>query len=123
MQFFRYFFSGGSAFLLYLFLLFVFTEYLHIYHLVSLIIAYSTGIFLNFFISKRFVFSSGQKSSFQIVKFFGVGLVGLCLQYGFVWASTNFLNLYYLYANIIASAVVYVVSFSLNRWFTFQIKS
>src|SRR5579883_2139979 len=82
LQFFRYFLSGGSAFVVYYILLFVFTEYFHIYHLTSLVIAYLVSIIVNFLISKYFVFSShDEQSSRQFVKFFGVAMVGLCLQY------------------------------------------
>ncbi len=121
-QFFRYFFSGGSAFVVYFVLLYVFTEYGHIFHLTSLIIAYLASIFVNFLISKHAVFSSHmQKSSRQFAKFFLVALIGLCLQYGLVYFFTS-LNLQYLIANVVASAMVYVVSFSLNRSFTFREK-
>lgn len=123
-QFFRYFFSGGSAFLVYFALLFVLTEFFYIYHLWSLVIAYVFSIAVNFLISKYFVFSGEElkgngKSSKQFMKFFGVALIGLCLQYLIV----SFLSgsgMQYLFANVIASATVYVVSFSLNRWFTFR---
>jgi len=120
-QFLRYFLSGGSAFVVYFVLLFVFTEYGHIYHLTSLVIAYGISIFVNFFISKYFVFSSHQqKSSQQFVKFFSVALIGFCLQYCLVLLFTQVIILQYLIANVIASALVYIVSFTLNRLFTFR---
>lgn len=121
-QFFRYFFSGGTAFAVYFALLYVLTEYGHLFHMTSLVIAYLISMFVNFLISKYAVFSShGQKSSMQFAKFFSVALVGLCLQYGLVYLFTS-LTLQYLVANVVASAMVYVVSFSLNRSFTFRQK-
>jgi len=121
-QFFRYFFAGGSAFVVYFALLFIFTEFFHVYHLWSLVIAYLISMGVNFFISKHFVFSSGKgESSKEFMKFFSVALLGLCLQY-FIVSFLSGLNIQYLFANIIASATVYVVSFSLNRWFTFREK-
>jgi putative flippase GtrA len=119
-QFFRYFFSGGAAFVVYFVLLLVLTEYLHVFHLTSLLIAYSLSIVVNFLVSKYFVFSQhDQRSSRQFVKFFVVALIGLCLQYLFVSFFTGSFAIQYLIANVIASALVYVVSFSLNRTFTF----
>lgn len=120
-QFFRYFFSGGTAFAVYFVMLFVFTEYFLWHHMVSLVIAYGLSIFVNFFISKYFVFSiHGEKSGQQILKFFTVAFTGLFLQYVFVSLFTGVFNLQYLWANVIASALVYVVSFTLNRIFTFK---
>lgn len=106
--------------MVYFALLFVFTEYGHIYHLTSLVIAYVISIAVNFSISKYFVFSSHrQSSSRQLAKFFLVAMAGLCLQLLFVYVASGRFGLNYLIANVIASALVYVVSFTLNRTFTF----
>lgn len=122
-QFSRYFFSGGMAFAVYFALLFVFTEYGRLYHMTSLVIAYLFSIAVNFTISKYFVFSNHeQKFHRQFLKFFVVAMIGLCLQYIIVSAFTGILALQYLVANVIASALVYVVSFCLNRLFTFRSK-
>ena len=119
-QFFRYFFSGGSAFAVYFVLLFLLTEYARLYHLSSLIIAYVVSIAVNFLISKYFVFSRHDKVVHrQFLNFFIVALLGLCLQYLIVSYFTGLLGIQYLAANVIASALVYVVSFSMNRSFTF----
>lgn len=119
-QFFRYFFSGGSAFAVYFVLLYVLTEYARLYHLSSLVIAYVVSILVNFLISKYFVFSRHDKPVHrQLFNFFLVALIGLCLQYLIVSYFTGLLGIQYLVSNVIASALVYVVSFSMNRSFTF----
>ena len=119
-QFFRYFFSGGSAFAVYFSLLYLLTEYVHLHHLSSLVIAYLVSVAVNFFISRYFVFSRHDRNVHrQFLNFFLVALLGLCLQYLMVSYFSGLLGVQYLVANIIASALVYVVSFSMNRSFTF----
>jgi putative flippase GtrA len=120
-QFFRYFISGGTAFLAYMVLLFILTEYLGIFHLLSLVIAYSISIGLNFIISKFFVFQNRNKRAIgQLCKFFTIAFTGLLLQFLFVYIGTELLHMEYLIANIIASAIIYVFSFSLNKLISFK---
>lgn len=122
-QFLRYFFSGGSAFVVYFLLLLLLTEWFYQHHLVSLVIAYMISIFVNFFLSRFFVFSRRDgHMGHQLGKFFGVAVFGMLLQYLVVSFLTS-VQVHYLMANIVASAVVYVVSFSLNRSITFRAHS
>ena len=132
-----YFFSGGSAFVSYMAMLYFFTEWLHLYHLVSLVVAYALSICVNFVISKYVVFArrgAGERAGGHIqtnmradarrelVRFCAVALVGLALQFVIVFLLTNLLLLQYFIANVIGSALVYLVSFSLHKFFTFSAK-
>lgn len=120
-QFFRYFISGGTAFMVYIVILFILTEYFNIFHLTSLVMAYAIAIIINFVISKFFVFQSKkEKYSSQFYKFFIVALVGLALQFLIVYVGTEYLYIKYLFVNIIASAFIYLFSFSLNKLITFK---
>ena len=120
-QIFRYFFSGGFAFVVYMSILLVLTDFFHFFHLVSLVIAYVLSIFCNFTISKYFVFVDKKTRSMpQLVKFFGVAMVGLILQFLIVWSFTRYFSVTYLLANIFASALIFVLSFSLNKIITFR---
>lgn len=138
-----YFFSGGSAFVSYMAMLYFFTEWLHLYHLVSLVVAYALSICVNFVISKYVVFArrgGGERAGRggpagghiqtnmradarrELVRFCAVALVGLALQFVIVFLLTNLLLLQYFIANVIGSALVYLVSFSLHKFFTFSAK-
>ncbi len=118
----KYFISGGSAFAVYFLLLTFLTEVFQIYHLTSLGIAYFLSIFVNFFISKYFVFvEKKNKSSMQILKFFCIAFLGLFLQFFITYFFTKFVDANYLIANVIASGFIFLVSFSLNKYFTFSI--
>jgi putative flippase GtrA len=120
-QFLRYGVSGGSAFVVYFVLLFACTEYFAFHHLVSLVVAYVISIFVNFTISRFFVFRSKNAAILkEAVSFFLVAMVGLVLQALIVWVGVEILELNYLLMNILASGVVYGVSFTLNKFLTFR---
>ena len=120
-EFLRYGVSGGSAFVVYFVLLFVCTEYLSFHHLVSLVVAYVISIFVNFVISRFFVFRSKSAAILkEAVSFFLVAMVGLVLQALIVWLGVEGFELNYLLMNILASGVVYGVSFTLNKFLTFR---
>ena len=120
-QFLRYGVSGGSAFVIYFLLLFVFTEFFSIHHLVSLVFAYLVSIIVNFTVSRFFVFrSQNSKVLHEAFSFFLVAMVGLVLQAVIVWIGVEVLTWNYLLMNILASGVVYGVSFTLNKFLTFR---
>lgn len=120
-QFLRYGISGGLAFIFYFVLLFVGTEYFSLHHLVSLVVAYVISIFVNFTVSRFFVFRSKNAAILkEAVSFFLVAMVGLVLQALIVWVGVEGFEMNYLLMNILASGVVYGVSFTLNKFLTFR---
>lgn len=118
-QLFRYFISGGTAFLVYIISLFILTEYFGIFQLVSLLIAYLISCTINFIISKYFVFQNKKKAA-QFYKFITIAFIGLLLQFLFVSVETEILHIKYLIANIIAAGIIFLFSFSLNKLITFK---
>lgn len=120
-QFFRYFFSGGSAFVAYYALLWTFVAVARLPEYPSLVVAYALSIGVNFAIAKYFVF--GERSGHagvQLAKFLGVAVTGLVLQTLLVYLMTHLFSVEFMVANVVASALIYVVSFALNRWLTFR---
>jgi len=120
-QFLRYGISGGLAFIVYFVLLFVCTEYFSLHHLVSLVIAYVVSVFVNFIVSRFYVFRSKNANIFkEALSFFLVAMVGLVFQTLIVWIGVEIFEWNYLLMNILASGAVYGVSFTLNKLLTFR---
>jgi len=120
-QFLRYGISGGLSFVVYFVLLFLFTEYGHLYHLTSLVAAYALSACVNFAVNRFFVFKSKNKKIWkEMISFGGVALFGMLLQAEIVWLCTEIFHWNYLWANVLASGVVYGVSFILNKILTFK---
>ena len=66
---------------------------------------------------KKFV---GQFFSWQFIKYVIVGFVGTALDFGLLYILVEFGHLYYLFGAVTSVAIVLWISFSLNKYWTFQ---
>lgn len=120
-QFFRYGFVAAAAFVVDFGLLFVFTNYAHIYYLVSATLSFLTSLVLNYYLSTLWVFShSSRQRTTEIAAFIIINLVALVLNMVIIWLFTSIVGLYYLVAKIIAVVIVFFWSFLARRYFIFK---
>lgn len=121
-QLFRYIFVGGIAFIVDLTSLFLLTNYLGIYYLISAAIAFILGLFVNYLLSVNWVFDrrSFEKRSFEFGLFAFIGLVGLGLNEVFIWFFTQDLQIYYLYSKILAAIIILFWNFFARKYTLFK---
>ena len=121
-QLFRYFFVGGFAFIIDFCALFLLTEYLNLYYLLSAPLAFLLGLIINYLLSIKWVFDKRNinKKSVEFVIFALVGIVGLLLNQVFIWFFTEIINLYYMLSKIISSGIVFLWNFSLRKYLLFR---
>jgi len=112
-QLFRYTFVGGFAFIIDFGTLFILTEYLHVYYLVSAAVSFLLGLSTNYCLSILWVFDKRNVRSRYIEFFiFGfIGLIGLGLNEFFIWLITEKIGINYLISKIITTALVYCWNF------------
>lgn len=110
-QFFRYIFVGGFAFVADWLALFIFTELgLHLF--ISVALAFIIGLVVNYILSKMFVFKKDVKSKVgEFLVFAIIGVIGLGLTELLMWVSTEKLHIYYLISKVIVAAIVLVWNF------------
>jgi len=122
LQLFRYTFVGGFAFMVDFGTLFILTEYLHIYYLVSAAIAFLLGLTINYILSVRWVFNSRTMENrwLEFMVFAIIGLVGLGLNELFIWLLTEVFLIYYLLSKIITTAIVYFWNFFARKFMLFN---
>ncbi|WP_294477383.1 GtrA family protein [uncultured Bacteroides sp.] len=121
-QFVRYAFVGGLAFVVDFGLLYVLTEYLSLYYILSASLSFIVGLLINYFISILWVFSD-YKSSNRVAEFIYfalIGIVGLLLNVFILWLITEFFDIYYMYSKLIAAVVVYLWNFLARKYFLFS---
>ena len=121
LQFIRYIFVGGFAFVVDFTLLYVLTEYIHIHYLISATISFTVGLFVNYLLSKIWVFQTKQKM--QLVEFLIfslIGVVGLGFNNFFLWFFTAHCSIYYLFAKMITAIIVYFWNFFARRYILFN---
>jgi len=117
----RYTVVGGGAFLLDFSLLYLLTEWVGFYYLISATFAFLGGIFFNYFLSTQWVFKYRRYSS-KKVEFFiflVVGLGGVILTDLGLFVITPLMNGNYLAAKIPTVGGVYFWNFFMRRQLLF----
>lgn len=116
-QFFRYIFVGGIAFLVdggSLFLI----ELMGIHYLIAAVFAFILGLTANFIMSKLLVFNGSESNKSNRVEFivYGViGIIGLGITEIIMFAFTEKLNMHFMISKIIAAALVLVWNFMARK--------
>ncbi|MDR1723760.1 MAG: GtrA family protein [Tannerella sp.] len=121
----RYTFVGGLAFLIDFGLLFVLTEYVQMYYLVSASISFIAGLITNYLLSKIWVFDQASipNRGVEFIIFALIGLVGLGLNNLFLWLLTEFLSIHYIISKIITTVIVYFWNFFARKIILFTKKT
>ncbi len=114
LQFFRYIFVGGAATLVDWGLLYILTDFVHIYHLVSAVIAFLLGLITNYFLSKALVFNANEtrvKPLMEFLIYAVIGVVGLGITELIMFIFTDRISLHYMLSKVIATIIVLVWNF------------
>ena len=121
LQMLKYTLVGGVAFLLDFSMLYVLTEYLHIYYILSATAAFIAGLLCNYILSVFWVFHERALSSklAEFLVFSLVGVIGLLLNDGLIWSLTEAGKLHYLTSKVIATVVIFFWNFFARRQLLF----
>lgn len=118
-QLFRFGIVGGIAFLIDYSVLFICTEYLGIYYLISSFISFTVSTVFNYIASVHWVFDVDQKKSQRrnFVLFIVFSVIGLGINQCIMWFGVEKLDLYYMLVKIGATAIVMVFNFVTRKMF------
>lgn len=121
-QFFRYIFVGGAAFIVDFASLFIFTDVFGVYYLTSAAIAFILGLIANYALSINWVFNKrtldNKMSEFTI--FAIIGIIGLGLNEVIIWLFTDYIGLFYLVSKIFAAALILFWNFFARKFTLFR---
>ena len=121
-QFVRYFFVGGFAFVVDFGLLYILTEYAGLHYLLSATLSFIAGLLVNYIISCLWVFN-GSKFKNRLVAFLffaAIGVVGLALNDTLIWLFTDCIGTHYMFSKIVAAAMVYLWNFFARKYLVFR---
>ncbi|MDR1820487.1 MAG: GtrA family protein [Methanobrevibacter sp.] len=121
-QFFRYIFVGGIAFVVDFGLLYILTEYLGIFYILSATISFIFGLIVNYILSLIWVFNKRKLNNrvHEFAIFTLVGIVGLGLNNLIMYFFTEILLVYYLFSKIISQVFVLLWNFFVRRYALFK---
>ena len=113
---------GGIAFIVDFSLLYALTEYLNLHYLTSATISFVAGLFVNYLLSKIWVFSDSKFSSKKVefVLFAVIGVVGLAINDLMIWIFSDLLCLWYMLSKVIATVVTYLWNFFARKYLVFS---
>lgn len=116
-QFFRYIFVGGAAFIVDFISLYVFTDIFGVYYLISAAIAFTLGLIANYMLSISWVFNKRTLDNVwsEFIIFAVIGAIGLGLNELIIWLFTDYVGLFYLVSKIIAAALILFWNFSARK--------
>ena len=127
-QFFRYFFVGGIAFLLDTAVVVYLTDYQNVYYIMSVVMGFTVGILINYILSSVWVFHRNSKNisktqhALDIAIFAIIGIIGLFLTIAIIWLLFDVLAFSILFSKIIASAIVLFWNFIGRKYLVFHRK-
>lgn len=118
----KYVISGGSAAVVNLSILYLFTEFLHIWYLISASIAYILAFGVSFGMQKFWTFKDHETSDIhkQLSLYLVVILVNLGLNALFVYLLVEHTGIWYMIAQVISGLIIAVESFFVYKFFIFK---
>ena len=119
-QFVRYFISGGSAVLLHWLILIGLVELFAVSPMVATAIGFVVGFLLNYSLLQSWVFETSGNHRLFLMRYVVVTCITFVLNMGLFWLLYESMSINYSIAQVIATGVVFLVNFLINRSFTFN---
>jgi dolichol-phosphate mannosyltransferase len=102
-------------------LLYSFTEFFHIYYLVSAVLAFGVAFLVSFFLQKFFTFkdvSTGRVAS-QMARYLSLQLAYVCVNAILLYMLVEYLGVWYILAELIIALGLAIATFIISRRFIF----
>lgn len=117
LQFFRYIFVGGTAFVVDFFFLYFFSDICGIYYLISGVLSFIISVLVNYIMSTKWVFNQDSINSrvIEFNLFLLISTIGLIFTEILLYFFTDIIGLYYLVSKIIAAIIVLFWNFIARR--------
>lgn len=123
-------FVGLSGVLVNISFLYLFTEYMGLYYIISSIVAIEISILSNFLLNDCWTFklkdeadSYTQNRFKRFFSFQCISIVGLIINIGILYFLTDFFGIYYLISNLIGIVIVFFWNYLINRHVTWKLRA
>jgi putative flippase GtrA len=113
--------AGFLAFCVDFSFLYILTEYVHIYYLLSATISFILGLITIYFLSIKWIFNRRKYKSIysEIAVFILIETMALGFNVAVIWLLTDKAGLYYLLSKVIAGFIVFWINFLAKKYFLF----
>ena len=113
---------GAIGTIINLLVLYILTDKLGVYYLLSAIISFLIAMTSNFILNKIWTFEERfrTKVNTRYLKFATVSLMALAVNLLFLYFFTEIIGMYYLFSQVLAIALALVINFIGNKLWTFK---
>lgn len=121
-QFVGYFFASVIALTVDICMLYVLTEYFHLYYIKSATISFLLGITITYIFSKLYIFNKTKinNKTVEFTIFLLIGIIGLLLNNIFIYIFTEYFGIYYMFSKCIVTVITYLWNFFARKFFIFS---
>ena len=117
-QFFKFWVVGVIAFIVDYLSLYLLTEFLNVYYLISSIISFLLSIIVNYILSIKWVFDIKKKQSFKdVIIFTLLSAIGLLINLLVMYLSVEVFKIHYMIWKLIATFIVMIWNFVTRKMF------
>lgn len=117
-QFFKFGVVGVIAFIVDYLSLYLLTEFLNVYYLISSIISFLLSIIVNYILSIKWVFDIKKKQSFKdVIIFTLLSAIGLLINLLVMYLSVEVFKIYYMIGKLMATFIVMIWNFVTRKMF------
>lgn len=117
-QFFKFGVVGVIAFIVDYLSLYLLTEFLNVYYLISSIISFLLSIIINYILSINWVFDIKKKQSFKdVIIFTLLSTIGLLINLLVMYLSVEVFKIHYMIGKLIATFIVMIWNFVTRKMF------
>ncbi|MBT4850135.1 GtrA family protein [Candidatus Parcubacteria bacterium] len=118
----KYAVVGFSSMIIDLGVLYILTEFADVHYLMSATISFVMAAFYNYNLNRRWTFQSSGSKTKQVPVFLIIAGIGLLLNNNILFIGVRQFGLWYIYAKVLAIAIVTSWNFFGNKYLTFKIK-
>ena len=121
-EFIKFSFVGASGVLVNLAVLYLFTEFLKVYYIISALFAFFIALTGNFILNKIWTFRErfSHETFHKYEKYFVVNVFALLINLVFLFLLTEFVGLHYIISQLIAISITLSINFIGNKLWTFS---
>ncbi len=101
-------------------ILFILTDWLGVYYLVSATISFIVAALVNYILNRNWTFRSNGQRRKQVPIFIAIAVLGILLNNNIMYVCVEHWHLHYLWAKVIAAAIVTFWNFFGNKYLTFK---
>lgn len=101
--------------------LYILTEFIGVFYLISVKISYFFGMMVAFFGNKKYTFKKTNKKSYhQFIDFLVISIIDLCLHVIFVKLLTEYLGMWYIFSKIITVIIIFIGKYFMHKKIAFK---